>query len=349
MAERRFSLTSPWTVGALLALLLLLSVLVAPTDGRRGDARLSARNRGPMGASGLEQVARRLGWRTELATNIWPARLDSGVVHLVLDPTVPLTAGETHRLLNAVRAGAGLLLVPRRGTPLADSLGVSASTGAGVLSSRETPACTEEQNQRGALDWPRGEVLSLWVQARPPLPVDTVSFAGVIPPPRLLGESVGTRRVSNDRPLPASVGFPLGRGRVVVVADPDLLRNDVLRVCEWGMSVAAVRTLEWLSEGRERRLVFDELHHEPTLQADPIAAVRRWLTNTPPGRMLLQGAAAAVVLLLAAGARAIAPRPRARAERRSPLEHVSALARAYEDAGATRLASRRLVHGLRRR
>jgi hypothetical protein len=349
VAERRFSLTSPWAVGALLALLLVLSVLFAPADGRRGDARLSARNHGPMGASGLQEAVHRLGWRTELATSVWPARLDSGVVYLVLDPPVPLTAGETHRLLNAVRAGAGLLLVPQRGTALADSLGVAPSNGAGVLSPRETPNCTDAQNRRGALDWPRGEVLSLWVEARPPRLVDTVSFAGVIPPPRLIGESVGTRRVSNDRPLPASVGFPLGRGRVAVVADPDLLRNDVLRVCEWGMAVAAVRTLEWLSDGRARRLVFDELHHDPTLQAHPIAAVRRWLTGSPPGRMLLQGAAAAVVLLLAAGARAITPRPRTRVERRSPLEHVTALARAYEDAGATRLAARRLVHGLRRR
>ena len=38
-----------------------------------------------------------------------------------------------------------------------------------------------------------------------------------------------------------------------------------------------------------------------------------------------------------------------RIERRSPLEHVDALARAYRAVGATRTATVRLVHGVRRR
>ena len=47
--------------------------------------------------------------------------------------------------------------------------------------------------------------------------------------------------------------------------------------------------------------------------------------------------------------RPIAPVPPVVIERRSPLEHVSALSRAYAAIGATRLAVRRLVRGLRRR
>jgi hypothetical protein len=62
-----------------------------------------------------------------------------------------------------------------------------------------------------------------------------------------------------------------------------------------------------------------------------------------------QVAAAALVLLAAAAWRPVAPTMPKRIERRSAIEHVSALARAYSRVGATRTAVRRLVHGLRRR
>jgi hypothetical protein len=45
----------------------------------------------------------------------------------------------------------------------------------------------------------------------------------------------------------------------------------------------------------------------------------------------------------------LVPRATDRIERRSPLEHVDALARAYRAVGATRTATARLVHGVRRR
>jgi hypothetical protein len=77
--------------------------------------------------------------------------------------------------------------------------------------------------------------------------------------------------------------------------------------------------------------------------------VARALGTTRGGHFVVQLGVAALVLLAAAGARAIAPLPRPRVARRSPLEHVDALALAYAQVGATRLAARRLAHGLRRR
>jgi hypothetical protein len=64
---------------------------------------------------------------------------------------------------------------------------------------------------------------------------------------------------------------------------------------------------------------------------------------------VLQLALAGLVLLLAIGPRLLPPRPAERIERRSPLEHVDALARAYRAIGASRTATSRLVHGVRRR
>jgi hypothetical protein len=157
------------------------------------------------------------------------------------------------------------------------------------------------------------------------------------------------QRASARASRPAVIGLPLGRGRVVAVADPDLLRNDVLRVCRWNAGVLAVRGLDWLGAAGGRRLVFDEYHHGYGAHADPLRATGRALVRTPAGRLALQVAAAGLVLLAAAGIRPVAPRTHRTVERRSPLEHVGALARAYEQVGATRLAARRLVRGLRRR
>ena len=157
------------------------------------------------------------------------------------------------------------------------------------------------------------------------------------------------RRARRSAFHPVAIGRPYGRGRVVAVADPDWLRNDVIRVCKWNAAPSAVRMAQYLSPDRAVPFVFDEYHQGYGRTASVPRAMRRALSETPPGRTLLQVLVASLLLLAAAGARPIAPRGRERAERRSPLEHVGALARAYEQIGATRIATRRLVRGLRRR
>jgi hypothetical protein len=153
---------------------------------------------------------------------------------------------------------------------------------------------------------------------------------------------------------PTAIGMPLGRGRVVVVADPDWLRNDVVRVCRWNAAVASVRLLEWLVEREDgaplpRHVVFDEWHQGRGIHPSALGALGTFVTRDPRGRALAQGVVALLVLLAAVAARPLVPTGRARVERRSPFEHVGALARAYEEIGATRVVTRRLVRGLRRR
>ncbi len=150
-------------------------------------------------------------------------------------------------------------------------------------------------------------------------------------------------------PRLAMAGYTLGRGRVVAVADADLLRNDVLRVCRWNAGPNAARALDWLAVTAGKRLVFDEFHQSPTAEADPVGAIGRALVHQPWGRMVFVGALSGLILLAAAGMRPMSPEPLTTVQRRSPLEHVRALARAYQSAGSTRLVARRLVRGLRRR
>jgi hypothetical protein len=172
--------------------------------------------------------------------------------------------------------------------------------------------------------------------SRRALPRDTVVFLGV-----LTTEKLTLRR------RPAVLGLPLGRGRVIAMADPWIVRNQLLDEDE--LVLLPERMLEWTAPSPKARIVFDEYHHGMGRHASVIAAMQRALGDTPVGRAGLQVMLAGLVLLIALGTRPIAPRARMRVERRSPFEHVGALARAYSQVGATRLAARRLVRGLRRR
>jgi hypothetical protein len=224
------------------------------------------------------------------------------------------------------------MFVPERGTPLSDSLRIRPSESellALLDTARAGATCGRRigEQDRGS----RYVLHTLRTGSRAPTP-DTVFV-----------RARGTGR-------PVAFGAQVGRGRVVAVADPFLLRNDVVRLCWSEAGVNAVRMLAWLDGARSHRLlVFDEFHHGYGRQPSVARSVRRALTEVPAGRALLQAMVAGLVLLAAVGARPVVPVAQRRIERRSPIEHVGALARAYEQARASRVAARRLVRGLRRR
>lgn len=434
-------LLTPRVVLPLLALVLIATVVFTPATDRPGDSRLTTRSTEPQGAQGLFEIARRIGWRPERrdvgltaaqarlaapspthaprVSSSADTELDTTATYAVLDPPNDLTAAEAGALLDAVRRGAGLLVVLREGAMLGDSLRVQPSqTGAAQAGEARAGECTDTSSATGGglINWPTGHIHSYWLVPRAPLPSDTVTFASVAlsraqlrarrraaeerarvaAAQRAKRDSVGrtgaqpdsaradttagdedeedaadsaatavedsvtlhapvadtaaVARLDSVQHEPAALGFPLGAGRVVVVADPDWLRNDVLRVCRWNAGIAAVRMLEYLGRGRTGgRLVFDEFHQGFGRHPSTLRVIRRALTATAAGRALTQALIAALVLLAALGARALPPRSTARLERRSPLEHVGALSRAYAQVGATRLATRRLVRGVRRR
>lgn len=366
-------------LAAILALIAITALLTPELTGARlGDERLTTYSTEPEGARLLYELAARLGWRVERTTDD-SVVADAGTAIAILSPSVPLAATETHAVLERVRAGSGLLYVMDQGSPLQDSLHLKRlgggpyvaaqagsidaprearasdtlkarrfdTTDADTTSDDEEAAsaeCSGKSRNGGALAlWPDQTVrlyrLS-WTRPRPP---DVVVFA------RATGEG-GERDSSVARP--AAIGFPLGRGRVVVVSDPDQLRNDVLRVCRWGLDVVAVRMLEYLSHDgptMRDRLVFDEYHQGFGAHPGTVGAIALYLSRTPSGHLLLQCLLGGLVLLLALGTRLVPARDPERVERRSPLEHVGALARAYLRVGATRTATARLLHGVRRR
>lgn len=328
------------------AALLFLVVLLTPqsTSGRVGDDRLSAHLAGSLGARGLKEVATRFGWRTVLRDSApTPAGARGGTVHAVLAPPLTMTPAQAHRYLEAVRAGDALLLVLGRRDPLGDSLGLRHSDAGGQFTAREadTEDCGPGADFTPPL-WPDGNVhlwALRWVRGRPH---DAVDFATVEMPVK------DSATVDES----AASGFALGKGRVVAVSDPDLLRNDVLRRCGWGADAAAMRMLEWLRAGGDQprsTIEFDEFHQGYGPTKSPTSVAARFLRAHPVGRTILQGVLAALVLLLALAPRPIVPRARARAERRDPLEQADALAHAYQQVRATRTATQRLLRGVRAR
>ncbi|HEU4565394.1 MAG TPA: DUF4350 domain-containing protein, partial [Gemmatimonadaceae bacterium] len=252
--------------------------------------------------------------------------LDSGAVYVVLAPPVELTGAEVGAVLRAVRAGAGLLYIVRAGSPLADSLGVRLSPWRGRLL-ETVPAPETGVSPAAATPMVRYTLHD----SLPTFPDVTILLSA---------RDSGAAR-------PVVLGRALGRGRVVIVTEPRILGNAALRAADNG--VLAARMLEYASPRSGARLVFPEYlfgYGRRTGMSDLMA---RALLHTAPGRATLVLGAAALLLLLAVSPRPIAPVERARVERRSPLEHVGALARAYEQIGATRSSVRRLVRGVRRR
>ncbi|MDQ2665223.1 MAG: hypothetical protein M3Z05_04360 [Gemmatimonadota bacterium] len=337
--------TRPGVVLPVVCSVALLVALLTPqaATGRFGDPRLTSHLANSLGAKVLYEMASRFGWKTVQQDSIGaPVSGDGRTVHAVLAPVTPVTPAEAHRYLEAVRAGDGLLFVVEGRSALSDSLDVTHYQRGGELPANVNASteCERYTEMTPAL-WADGRVHLFGLRWMRGAPAERTVFA------MLQREEQGMRH-----PGEAAAGFALGRGRVVVVADPDLLRSDVLRHCEWGADVIAVRMLEWLRAGGavpRTTLVFDEFHQGYGRRSGMMSTAGEFLVGHPVGRAIFAGVLAVVVLLLALAPRPLPPRDVERIERRDPLEQVDALAHAYEQVHATRTITASLLRGLRRR
>lgn len=334
-------LLEPRVAIAVLVIVALFAALFTPSVGDDdSDERLSSILTGPAGARGLYDIAGRLGWKVSRnRARAIPAGAER-IVHAVLAPPIALSSRETRELLARVRQGDGLLVVASEGTPLADSLGLSFYS-AQHLSADSARAAGCRKGRRSKIE----AMMEFGVFP------ETFRIGARSPKPERIFVSAGGTRANPDDGHPAAIGFGLGKGRVVALAGTELLQNDVLRICAHGLTVHAVRMLEYLSEGgrSSNAIVFDEYHQGFGAPYGVTRTVSAAMTGTPPGNVIVHLLAAGSLLLLSIAPRPLAPTSRRRFARRSPFEHVEALAAAYSRIGATRLGTRRLVRGLHRR
>ena len=347
MAERRVDRwLTPRVVLPILAAAILIAVLLTPVgDEDRSPQFLTTRSSTLNGAKGLRALFDRLGWKTSERITPFSAPLDSNALYFVLGSQLDLSGTEAHALLGAVRRGARAVVVPGRRSTLADSIGIR------VSQRIPTPLYPSPDTLLGSYDpvdtlrdlfgIASARAFHAYLEATPPSDSDSVGVwpaqASTFLQVRLLAHEV----------KPEIAILPMGRGEVVAIGDPSFLRNDVLK--KTAGAVLAVRIVERIDAAGSLPIVFDEYHQGMGGTDSPMDVLVDALTLTRPGRATLQIVLAGLLYLLVIGVRPIAPVSRARLERRSPLEHVGALSRAYEAIGASRLTVQRLVRGVRRR
>ena len=212
---------------------------------------------------------------------------------------MPITGPEAHAYLEAVRGRRrAAARVRAAATRCRDSLGLWRTAGRHAV-----VACPDDSSDCRRRDptpplWADGKVHLYglrWVRGAPGLTWCSP------PSSRRRGTAIAARTPRR--------GSRYGRGRVVVIPDPDFLRNDVLRRCEWGADVLAMRMLEWLRAGGDEPRDDARLRRvSPGLRRAAVghrAPSARFLVAHPVGRTILALVAIAGLVLLAASA----PRP----------------------------------------
>jgi hypothetical protein len=323
-----------WALALLVVVVLLLTTLAVPREGESTDPRPSTFLTTPGGTRALHDVLGKLGMRAERRLTPWADADPLRGPLVVLAPSQGISPGEVHRVAEWVRGGGTLVYAAEpMERELRDSLGLRL-----VRFSGDTLTLWNTgDSARAATPAPHR-----WTQGVPR--VDGFRRAWDASSPALRRPGARTVLAAGGRPV--AVELPLGRGRVVAWSDARPLTN---RELEDGGAATVFARAAAETTGRGRRVYFDEFHHGYRGGGSAVAGTLRFLRTHPWGHASLQWLLAAAGLLLLAGrrfGRALPPPP---ARRRSPLEHVEALAGAYRQGGARRTARRLLLAGLARR
>ena len=332
-----------------LVLFFIVAVAVVGLNSRAGaDSNIpvppSTYLSGPDGASGLAEALERMGvrvdrWRRnyrflEAADTASPAPL-----FVVLGPS-GLEDTEARALLDRARRRGPVLVSGPGAIPFMRCFGWSTiPRGLDSIAVRTPGTATSPQAA-----WVR------WVLV--PAGHDTVetdreqNYAGVARAPctaKVLGTDTLVE-TAGRRPVLLRIWMAKGNGYpVFVLSDPDLVSNAVLRKSDAGPDLLRL----FASAGAGVR--FDEYHHGFDEGGDLLDAVLAWSGRSPWGWGAWQLIIVGLIALVAAMPRTGPIREVIRRKRRSPLEHVRALATALRAARGHDVAVELLVRGLRRR
>jgi hypothetical protein len=300
------------------------------------DTRRSTYLVGPSGAKGWADALTALGVQVEHFRRPTDALgpLDTSSVFAVLGPAVPLDSREGARL----SALPGDLLLAGPGTDAAiaclgyrvsprhrDSTALRVPTGAEALPMPYVRAELVRHFAQSIVDSSNG--------------YDGGRVSCTVPVPDRVDTVLRTR---GDRPVILRLGYPSGRA-AILIADDELFRNRTLRHTAMGPIALGLVT------PRYRRVVVDEFHQGFATSASLAGAAFQWSLHSPWGWVAWQLAVVGVIALFAAGVRFGPARHAIPRRRRSPLEHVRALATALAAARGHDTAARLMVQGLRRR
>ena len=337
-----------------LAALLAAGVTVAIVAGRRSGSPArefepaSTFRAGPDGARGVYEVLARLGRpvarrRTPLFDLAKNVRLRPGLL-VESDPPQELETAELAQVVAFLRRG-GRVLATSEGAGVTrcagwaprwvrqgrreDSLAVTdaADAGAGV----SLPGVNQYLQPLAGVDNPR-EITPKTLRSDEDTRCATLVATGA-------DTLVRTR---SGRPVVLRLAYA-GGGALVLIADDGWVRNRA-----WRTTDVPLVLLPLFSAG-SGAIVFDEYHHGFGANGSLTVALWQWLADTPAGWVFVQLAAAALLWLLVSAFRFGPAQSVIERRRRSPLEHLDALAAGLEGAGGTETAVALTLAGLRRR
>src|SRR2546426_1670441 len=326
-----------------LAALLAVAVTVAVLAGRgRSPSRESAFERrtsaflaGPRGSKASYDVLARLGVPVERRRRPLFGLTREGArrpgLLVVLDPPLDLQAAEIAEVVRYVRGGGAVL---------------AAGDGGGIAPCAGWVPTRAGQGLRDSLPVvPRRPELRLPAVASVLKPVEREKTP---PPdascPLLVASGADTLLAGRDgRPVVLRLRYP-GGGQVTLAADPGYFRNIV-----WRQTGVAAFAVPLFLAGRRGAIVWDEFHQRFGRGGSLTAATLAWLVRAPAGWAILQPGAVPPGTPAVAAARVGPARPASDVPRRSPLEHLEALAAGLEGAAGVDTAVALTVSGLRRR
>jgi hypothetical protein len=324
---------------AILAALAVGATLLGSRRARNADTdpRRSTYLAGPSGASAWAEALARLGVRVDRyrrpALSLGDVKRDG--VFAVIGPAQRLDAREAAHL----SALGGDLLLAGEGADVAMAcLGYRVSTRWSDPAALKAPPGAEQRPMPRARAELVRHLATTIVDSSDVYDGRRVSCS--VPSP--IGVDTLLRTI-NDRPVAIRVGYPGGR-TVTLVADDGLFRNSILR------QTAAGPIMLGLVTPRYQRVIVDEFHQGFAASGTSLAgATLAWSARSPWGWIVWQLVGVGVIALVASGIRFGPARQVILRRRRSPLEHVRALATALAAARGHETAVRLMAQGLRRR
>ncbi|HEY8258159.1 MAG TPA: DUF4350 domain-containing protein [Gemmatimonadales bacterium] len=300
------------------------------------DPRRSTYLPGPSGTSGYAQTLERLGVRVDhhrRPVGSIGGGSTSPVVVAFLGPTIPLSAAEGAAI---ARLRDDLLLAGPTAAPAMRCLGYDVVPRKGGAVAVMRPPASD------SLPVPR--VRWVLVPRASTIVTDSSDFDEDDAISCVAPSAVRTDTLlqADGRPVAVRVAFADGRS-VTLVSDDHLFSNRAIR------ETAAGPVVLGFVVPRYDRLVVDEYHHGFDATGSLAGATLDWSLRSPWGWGVWQLVAVGVIALLAGSIRFGPAQRIIERRRRSPLEHVRALATALASAGGHDVAVRLIVRGLRRR
>ncbi len=325
--------------------LIVLSALLGRSQGAPSfEFRPTSLSSAPLGARGLAESLERLGIRVEryrkALRQLDPDTVAPGrTAFVLLEPTEALSSADA------------LNLQSWSGSPAGGDLVLAGAGASGVMSCfgyavdpRATDSVLVRPVPDDAESWPR--VAAVLASRSETVVVDSsrVADAGrvscAVPALSQVDTLVTavTGRVVALRLTRADNGH-----QVLLAADANLFRNRTLR------ETAAGPFMLRLFAGRYDRVIFEEAHHGFGAGGSLTDATFDWSLRSPWGWAVWQLLGVGLLALLAGAFRFGPVRSVLVRQRRSPLEHVRALATALAAARGHDVAIGSIINGLRRR